>query len=119
MLVSPGVAARWTEAIEVLGGRPVGAEELEAAYTSGERSYHDLVHIAQVLRDSDLLADDLGLGDHQRAVLTLAVCAHDVVYDGRGGDDERASAQWAARTLVKAGVGQGPIAHVVRLIEQT
>ena len=40
-------------------------------------------------------ADEVGLDDDTAALVALAACAHDVVYDGRPGADERASAEWA------------------------
>jgi predicted metal-dependent HD superfamily phosphohydrolase len=53
------------------------------------------------------------------AVLTIAAAAHDVVYDGCPGVDERRSASWASRWLARAGVGEAHVARVVELVLAT
>ncbi|GLZ30813.1 hypothetical protein Lesp02_30020 [Lentzea sp. NBRC 105346] len=77
------------------GGSEDGADELEQRYAEPHRKYHNADHVNAVLRDVTLLVEDLGLGIVDFAVLVLAACAHDVIYDGKPGDDERASAAWA------------------------
>jgi predicted metal-dependent HD superfamily phosphohydrolase len=51
--------------------------------------------------------------------VALAAWAHDVVYDGRPGDDERASAAWARRQLTGAGLAGADIARVEGLVLAT
>jgi predicted metal-dependent HD superfamily phosphohydrolase len=110
---------RWDAAAVALGGTPRGGQELEIVYAAGDRSYHDTTHIEQVLRDSDALGLDLGLSPRQRAIVALAACAHDVVYDGKPGEDERASAAWALETLTGQRVPAEDAREVARLIEGT
>ncbi len=57
--------------------------------------------------------------DYDQALLALAVCAHDVVYDAKPGDDERASAAWARRNLLAAGVKRAIVDRVEALVMTT
>ena len=83
------------------GGREDAADELEIRYAEPHRKYHNADHVNAVLRDVAVLAEDLGLSREDRDVLVLAACAHDVIYDGKPGDDERASAAWAREHVPK------------------
>ena len=102
------VAKAWTAAVERLGGNAAAAArtgaELERRYREPHRRYHTNDHIRAVLVDADDLAEQVGLPGPDRAILTLAVCAHDVVYDGRPGQDERASAAWVRFRLQECGL---------------
>ncbi|MGK3203839.1 HD domain-containing protein [Amycolatopsis sp. MEPSY49] len=88
---------KWAEAVAVLGGTSDAWPELRARYGEPHRRYHTLTHAAAVVRDSAWLAGDLGTTE--RAILTIAAWAHDVVYDANPGEDERASARWARDAL--------------------
>ena len=88
----------WADAVRALGGRP-RPTDLEQRYAEPHRHYHNTFHVLTVVRDAWTLADAIGFATTERAVLTLAACAHDVVYDARPGDDERASAAWARENL--------------------
>jgi predicted metal-dependent HD superfamily phosphohydrolase len=88
---------KWAEAIAVLGGTPGAWPDLRARYGEPHRRYHTLSHAAAVARDSAWLAEDLGETD--RAIVAVAAWAHDVVYDAKPGEDERASARWAREAL--------------------
>ena len=105
----------WIDAVSLLGGdrqvAAVAAADLAARYAQPHRRYHTSAHARAVVRDAAMLAGELRLPANERAVLTIAAAAHDVVYDGRPGDDERRSASWARDWLTRAGVAQ---AHVVR-----
>ncbi|MEV0677883.1 HD domain-containing protein [Actinosynnema sp. NPDC050436] len=101
----------WDEAVRVLGGRPGTAGDLAARYADARRGYHGTDHVLAVVRDVGLLAGHRSPAD--RATLVLAALAHDVVYDGRPGDDERASAAWAVERLTAAGVDPGAVADLV------
>jgi predicted metal-dependent HD superfamily phosphohydrolase len=98
----------WVDAVRSVGGAQAqawsSARDLAARYREPHRRYHGLGHVVSVLRDSAELATELGLGAEDRAILALAACAHDVVYDARPGEDERASAVWARAALTSAGV---------------
>jgi len=113
----------WVDAVRVLGGDErvarAGAAELAARYAEPHRRYHNGDHVRAVLRDSADLARELELSVPERALLTLAAAAHDVIYDGRPGLDERASAAWAGEWLKRAGLAEVHIARVESLVLAT
>ena len=117
------IGTAWVDAVTAAGGHPaaaaVSAADLVARYAEPHRRYHTATHVAAVLRDSAWLADALRLDAQERAVVTLAACAHDVVYDARPGDDERASARWARENLFDAGLAPDPAEHVAQLVLAT
>jgi predicted metal-dependent HD superfamily phosphohydrolase len=106
------VREHWDDAIARLGGRPT-AGDLERRYTEPHRKYHNAAHITAVLRAALALSPELD------PVLVLAICAHDVVYDARPGEDERASAAWARGLLAEAGIAEERIARVEALVLAT
>jgi predicted metal-dependent HD superfamily phosphohydrolase len=108
---------KWVEAIAALGGTSGARPRLEARYGEPHRRYHTLDHAAAVARDSAWLAGDLGETD--RAVVAVAAWTHDVVYDAKPGEDERASAAWAREALEQAKVGEAHIERVEGLILTT
>lgn len=87
---------RWHEAVRVLGGAH-GPGDLVERYAEPHRGYHNADHVLAVVRDVNALAFDRTA--RERAVLTLAALAHDVVYDGEPGEDERRSAEWVRARL--------------------
>ncbi|UQX90242.1 hypothetical protein M6D93_09640 [Jatrophihabitans telluris] len=117
------VEQAWVDAIVALDGDRLvatrSARELTDRYREADRHYHGLAHIEQVLRDVLDLAHQTGIGPDSGAELVLAACGHDVVYDGRPGADEAASAEWARAALRIAGVGAGSVARVGDLILAT
>ncbi len=117
------IGPAWTAAVAVLGGAPgdsgSSGRELLARYAEPHRRYHGPTHVAAVLRDAAWLGERLSLDAGETAVVTLAACAHDVVYDARPGVDERASARWAATALTAAGLSDTDVAEVVRLVLAT
>lgn len=86
-------------------------------YGEAHRRYHNREHVLAVLADAELLAEQMGVAE--RAELQLAVCAHDVVYDGAPGEDERASAAWARQALRDAGVTVDVAERVAALVLAT
>ncbi|GAB3142515.1 hypothetical protein GCM10027258_27690 [Amycolatopsis stemonae] len=104
---------KWADAVTALGGVPRAG--LEARYAEPHRRYHTLDHAAAVARDSAWLAADLG--DADRAIVAVAAWAHDVVYDAKPGEDERASAAWARDAL--DGVAETHVKRVEGLILAT
>jgi predicted metal-dependent HD superfamily phosphohydrolase len=116
-------ADAWRVAVRRLGGRPepaaAAAAELERRWAEPHRRYHTGAHLEAVLRDSAWLADEVGLDAVDRAVLTLAACAHDVVYDAVPGEDERASADWARQQLTDCGVPRAAVERVAGLVLAT
>jgi predicted metal-dependent HD superfamily phosphohydrolase len=103
----------WDDAVRALGGYPTPTD-LEARYAQPHRRYHDLDHARQVVRDAVGLTEGL-----DRALVALAGWAHDVVYDCRPGDDERASAAWAGEHLTAAGVADEHATRVADLVLTT
>lgn len=117
------VRAAWIDATSTLGGdASVAAEQavdLVARYRDPPRSYHDTVHVAAVLRDAAGLCEALAIPHPERAGVLAAACAHDVVYLGRPGEDERDSADWARRSLASAGVDARHVERVHSLVLAT
>lgn len=117
------IGTAWTRAAVVLGARPDvaarHAAELVTRYAEPHRRYHEALHIRAVLRDSGWLAGELGLAPHERELLVLAACAHDVVYDAAPGADERASAAWALERLTSSGVATEGAERVAELVLAT
>lgn len=113
----------WTDAVGVLGGNArvaaAAAADLNARYGESHRRYHDNAHVRAVLRDAAAVAAELRLPPQERALLTVAAGAHDVVYDARPGDDERRSASWARDWLARAGVEEARVARVEELVLAT
>jgi predicted metal-dependent HD superfamily phosphohydrolase len=119
--VSAGEA--WVAAARQLGGAleaaTDAAADLERRYAEPHRRYHTTTHVAAVVRDAAWLAGELGLDDDTQAVVALAACAHDVVYDARPGVDEQASADWARRQLRACGIAEEQIERVTGLVLAT
>ena len=119
----PSVQRAWVDAVAALGGDRVSAArsaaQLAQRYQEPHRQYHTLEHVDAVLRNVAQLSDAFGLDRTSRAVLTLAACCHDVVYDGQPGADERASAEWARRELAAADVPEDAGSRVAGLVEAT
>jgi predicted metal-dependent HD superfamily phosphohydrolase len=117
------VETAWTDAVCLLGGdqevAAAAAADLGARYAESHRRYHGSAHVRAVVQDAAVLAAELRLPAEERAVLIIAAGAHDVVYDGRPGDDERRSASWARDWLARAGVGEAHVARVGELVLAT
>jgi predicted metal-dependent HD superfamily phosphohydrolase len=102
------IGQAWIRAVHELGGRKdlatAAAAALDRAYAAADRSYHGTAHIQDVLVKVGLLGAEVGLDQTSMAAVSAAACAHDIVYEGKAGEDERASADWALRALVGSGV---------------
>jgi predicted metal-dependent HD superfamily phosphohydrolase len=85
--------------------------------TEPHRQYHNRQHVLAVRADAASLAQQLRV--QEPAEVQLAACAHDVVYDGKPGDDERASAAWAQQALQDAGVAAVVAERVAALVLAT
>jgi predicted metal-dependent HD superfamily phosphohydrolase len=90
-------------------------DELVRRYEEPHRRYHDLHHVASVLRFADSLA---GQATDPQAV-RLAAWYHDAVYDPYGGDNEARSAVLAAANLAALSIPAGVVQETARLIELT
>ncbi|MET9633440.1 hypothetical protein ABZX92_38880 [Lentzea sp. NPDC006480] len=106
----------WDDAVRTLGGTP-DAGDLMERYAEPHRAYHNTFHVMSVVRDSSELADVFAFTAEERAILALAACAHDVIYDSKPGDDERASAAWARERL--HGLEEAHVARVESLVLAT
>ncbi|MEV6237817.1 hypothetical protein [Lentzea sp. NPDC051838] len=106
----------WDDAVRTLGGTP-DAGDLMERYAEPHRRYHNTFHVVTVVRDSSQLADAFAFTAEERAILALAACAHDVIYDGKPGEDERASAAWARERL--HGLDEAHISRVESLVLAT
>ena len=113
----------WADAVARLGGdrhvAAAAAADLAARYAEPHRRYHGSAHVRAVMRDAAVLARELRLPADERAVLTIAAGAHDVVYDGQPGADERRSAVWVRDWLTRAGVAQAHVARAEELVLAT
>ncbi|MFC0437206.1 hypothetical protein [Kutzneria buriramensis] len=85
----------WRTAVSALGGVPVETD-IVARYSEPHRRYHGLSHVRAVVRDAVPLVP---LTEREEAVLVLAACAHDVIYNAMPTMDEIASAAWARSWL--------------------
>ncbi len=102
-----------------LGGQ-IGAKSraayqaLKTSYAVGERAYHGLHHVQDVLDTFFHLWDggDEALG----ARVALALLYHDAVYDPRAKDNEAQSATMAREALASLGIGSWDLDEVERLI---
>ncbi len=90
-------------------------DELLAAYTDPSRHYHDLTHIAALLRLSDTQAALF----KDRTSVDLAIFYHDAVYDTARKDNETESARLAVTRLPSLGITSRQVNRVVTLIEAT
>ena len=106
----------WDDAVRTLGGAP-DAGDLMERYAEPHRTYHNTFHVMSVVRDSSALADAFAFTVEERSILALAACAHDVIYEGKPREDERASAVWARERL--AGVEEAHVARVESLVLAT
>jgi predicted metal-dependent HD superfamily phosphohydrolase len=75
------------------GVAPEIRQVLVARYSEPHRAYHDLAHIAELLRWFDVVGDAVGW-DAPRDVY-LAILFHDAIYDPRARDNEARSAELA------------------------
>ena len=85
-------------------------------YAEKHRHYHDVRHLAAVLRSIDELA-----ADHDLFLVRLAAWFHDAVYAIPPGQltNEEASARLVRRQLGRAGLEQEDINEVARLVRLT
>jgi predicted metal-dependent HD superfamily phosphohydrolase len=88
---------------------------LVAAYSAPDRHYHNLEHVAEMLRVAARLTS---ITDDPSAV-QLAVWFHDAVYDPRAKDNEARSAELAETLLGPVGVPRGELERVARLVHAT
>ena len=89
--------------------------ELERAYTSPDRHYHNLDHIQHCLTLFEQMRNQFADAED----VELAIWFHDSVYDSARSDNEDRSADWAAQSLMECGASQEQIDRVRNLILAT
>lgn len=89
--------------------------DLAAHYSAEGRYYHDLNHIQSLLTVTAALAP---YAEDYRAI-QLAIWFHDVIYDPWAADNEKQSADYAARVLAALGQPEALIESVRALILAT
>lgn len=107
----------WASAWSGLGLQPpVGLfEQLLQAYQEPQRHYHSQQHLFECLTHFEQ-ARHLA---QRPAEVAIALWFHDAVYDVRGKENERLSADWAIRVLVASGAGQATLDRIERLVMAT
>lgn len=122
------LAATWEAAWASLGRTaPEGLHALlMAAWREPHRHYHDTRHLGECLALSSRWcppgeARAAGHGDTGAAELAIALWFHDAIYhpQASAGSNELASAAWAARSLVRAGVDSDTAQRVHDLVMLT
>lgn len=105
--------AEWERALP--NQQPMG-EALLARYSEPHRHYHNVDHLASVLRYVEELADD-----HDLFLVRLGAWFHDAVYaiPPLQVTNEEASARLAFRELSRAGLEQEDLNEVARLVRVT
>jgi predicted metal-dependent HD superfamily phosphohydrolase len=103
---------RWNA---MLPGQEVLGLELLERWGEEHRKYHCRTHLLAVLEALDLLAE---ASPPPRAV-PLAAWFHDAVYQGIPGQDEELSARLAEDRLSAAGLDDGEVREVARLVRLT
>ncbi|GAB3200112.1 putative metal-dependent HD superfamily phosphohydrolase [Pontibacter aydingkolensis] len=90
-------------------------EELEKAYTSKSRHYHNLDHLAYMLE----LAEKYKHDAIKYESLQFAIFYHDIFYSPTRSDNEEKSAELAAKKLAKIGLNTNDIASIKEMIVAT
>ena len=101
-------------AVGEAAGRPV-LDRLIAAYSSPERHYHTLEHVAEMLEVIYRLAREV----IDASALELAVWFHDAVQDTHAADNEGRSAELAGELLTPLGVPKRLIDRVAEMVRAT
>lgn len=107
----------WSDTWQLLGAKAPGGEleAVLAAWSEPKRHYHDRRHLRECLVH---WAAWRGLAEHPGEV-GLAVWYHDAVYDPQAKDNEQRSADWAARVVHEATLGDDVAGRVRALIMAT
>ncbi|NYF99385.1 HD domain-containing protein [Janibacter cremeus] len=119
--------SRWLADVSALGAE-AGRELLLAEGTDlldrwleDHRSYHDAVHLAEVLAALDELHDAGELPSRDRHLAGLAAWFHDAVYDAAAsaGANEESSAVLAEDHLPRLGLAEDDVGRVARLVRES
>lgn len=102
----------------VLSDIPEGMlAEMQLAYATPPRAYHDFTHVREVLRHFDDV--DAGLGWARPMEVMLAILYHDAIYEAGRKDNEARSAEFAiariAHWMPDAGIDVGRVSELILL----
>ncbi|MGH8829433.1 MAG: HD domain-containing protein [Jiangellaceae bacterium] len=103
---------RWIALVCASPGAEAAGRDLLARWSQPHRHYHAVAHLRAVLDAIDELITEAHDADNVR----LAAWFHDAVYDGRPGDDERASADLARDVLGRLGLAPARVEEIARLV---
>ncbi|CBL46942.1 Conserved hypothetical protein [gamma proteobacterium HdN1] len=90
-------------------------EQLSTAYQEPQRHYHSQQHLIECLAHFEQVR---GLAEHPGEV-AIALWFHDAVYDVRGANNERQSADWAIRALTPCKATPATLRRIEELIMAT
>ncbi len=114
---------RWIHLWQQLGTTPPAGswEQLSDLYNTAGRHYHNLTHIQDCLRCLDLaiVHPVVSISSDDRSPIELAIWFHDVIYDPQSLNNELRSAEFAHRTIQKAGLDPACADLVYQLILAT
>lgn len=107
----------WASAWSDLGLQPPSGlfDQLVRAYEEPQRYYHSLQHLHECLAHFEQVRHLA----QQPGEVAIALWFHDAIYDVRGKDNERQSADWACRVLASCQASQATLERVERLIMVT
>lgn len=94
-------------------------ERMHQAWLSPGRHYHTLAHLRACLVLLRSWGPVHGLTPSEEALLGLALCFHDAVYDPKRSDNEVRSAELARELLQGVGLPAGSTETVVKLVLMT
>lgn len=90
-------------------------QQLVAAHSENHRHYHTIQHLSECIALFEgVIADAVQPGE-----VEIALWFHDAIYELRGKDNERRSADWALQELENSGASQQILARVECLIMAT
>jgi predicted metal-dependent HD superfamily phosphohydrolase len=102
---------------ESAADRPL--RQLIDAYSTPNRFYHTIEHLAEMFPLIDRLPQDLTQEVKYPSIVELAVWFHDVVYDSQASDNEEESAAWARELLTPLGLPSSVLDRLGQLIHAT
>lgn len=106
--------------VELAAAEALG-DALRERWLEPHRSYHDIVHLAEVLAAVDELDEGGELTRRQAQLASMAAWFHDAVYDvhAPAGRTEEASAALAQELLPALGMPPQEVATIARLVRES